>query len=148
MDEVNDVFAGYGGGHRHGRTTRAEAEPHAAARSGSDVKSPHVHGPSCCSTAICYLAPYGEIKILRDHSVPEERTMENHMDRITIDPEQCGGRPCVRGTRIRVIDILDMLATGLSREEIVLEMPDLELEDITAALQCASRRLGHPVLAA
>ena len=74
--------------------------------------------------------------------------MQNLMDRITIDPEQCGGRPCIRGMRIRVIDILDLLAAGLSREQVLEELPDLEEDDITAALQYASRRLDHPVLAA
>jgi uncharacterized protein (DUF433 family) len=70
------------------------------------------------------------------------------MDRITVDPEQCGGRPCIRGMRIRVSDVLDLLANGLSSEEIVEEMPDLELEDIRASLRFASRRLNHPVIAA
>ena len=74
--------------------------------------------------------------------------MGNLMDRITINPKQCGGRPCVRGMRIRVIDILDLLAAGLSREQVLEELPDLEEDDITAALQYASRRLDHPVLAA
>lgn len=69
-------------------------------------------------------------------------------DRITINPEQCGGRPCIRGMRIRVIDVLDLLAAGLTREQILDELPDLEADDITAALQYASRRLDHPVLAA
>lgn len=69
-------------------------------------------------------------------------------DRITVDPEQCGGRPCVRGMRIRVGDVLDLLANGLTPEEIVEEMPDLELEDVRASLRFASRRLDHPVVAA
>ena len=69
-------------------------------------------------------------------------------ERITVDPEQCGGRPCVRGMRIRVIDILDLLANGLSPEQIIGEMPDLELEDVYASLRFASRRLDHPVVAA
>ena len=74
--------------------------------------------------------------------------MAELMDRITVDPEQCGGRPCVRGMRIRVSDVLDLLANGLSPERIVEEMPDLELEDIRASLRFASRRLDHPVVAA
>ncbi len=56
-------------------------------------------------------------------------------DRITVDPEQCGGRPCIRGMRIRVNDVLDLLANGLTPDEILAEMPDLELEDIRASLQ-------------
>ena len=69
-------------------------------------------------------------------------------DRITINPEQCGGRPCIRGMRIRVIDILDLFASGLSADEILDEMPDLEMDDLRAALQYAARRLDHPVIAA
>lgn len=74
--------------------------------------------------------------------------MAELMDRITVDPEQCGGRPCIRGMRIRVGDVLDLLANGLSPEEILKEMPDLELEDIRASLRFASRRLDHPILVA
>ena len=74
--------------------------------------------------------------------------MAELMDRITADPEQCGGRPCIRGMRIRVSDVLDLLANGLSPEDIVEEMPDLELEDVRASLRFASRRLDHPVVAA
>jgi len=74
--------------------------------------------------------------------------MTSLQGRITVNPEQCGGRPCIRGMRIRVIDILDLLAAGLSHEQVLEELPDLEPEDITAALQYASRRLDHPVLAA
>jgi uncharacterized protein (DUF433 family) len=69
-------------------------------------------------------------------------------DRITVYPEQCGGRPCIRGMRIRVSDVLDLLANGLSPEEIIEEMPDLKLEDVYASLRFASRRLNHPIVAA
>ncbi|MFO1352809.1 MAG: DUF433 domain-containing protein [Gammaproteobacteria bacterium] len=68
--------------------------------------------------------------------------------RITVDPNQCGGRPCIRGMRIRVTDVLDLLAAGLGAEQILAEHPDLELEDIRACLQYASRKLNHPVLSA
>lgn len=74
--------------------------------------------------------------------------MDTWSKRITLNPEQCGGRPCIRGLRIRVIDILDMLAAGLSFDEIIDELPDLEKEDIEAALKYASRKLDHPVIAA
>ena len=68
-------------------------------------------------------------------------------DRITVNPAQCGGRPCIRGMRIRVADVLDLLANGLTREDVLRELPDLESEDITACLRLASRRLGHPIVA-
>jgi len=67
------------------------------------------------------------------------------LDRITIDPEQCGGRPCVRGMRIHVSDVLDLLANGLSPEQIVEELPDLEPADVEACLRFASRRVAEPV---
>jgi uncharacterized protein (DUF433 family) len=70
------------------------------------------------------------------------------IERITINREQCGGRPCIRGMRIRVIDILALYAAGLSAEEILAEMPDLERADLTAALRYAAERLDHPVIAA
>ena len=69
-------------------------------------------------------------------------------DRITVNPDQCGGRPCIRGLRIRVSDVLDLLAAGLIAEKVIEELPDLELEDISASLRYASSRLDHPVLAA
>jgi uncharacterized protein (DUF433 family) len=74
--------------------------------------------------------------------------MPDSFDRITIDPEQCGGRPCIRGMRIRVSDVLDLLASGLTPAQVLEELPDLKPEDITASLRYASRRLDHPVLAA
>ena len=74
--------------------------------------------------------------------------MADIADRITVNPLQCGGRPCVRGMRIRVVDVLDLMAAGLSPEQVVAELPDLELEDIAACLRFASSRLGHPILAA
>jgi uncharacterized protein (DUF433 family) len=80
--------------------------------------------------------------------VEQERSMADLLERITINPEQCGGRPCIRGMRIRVVDVLDLYASGLSAEQILDEMPDLEMEDLQAALQYAARRLDHPVLAA
>ena len=97
------------------------------------------------------------------------------MDRITINPEQCGGRPCIRGMRIRVKDVLDMLAGGATADEhlsagalgvdladagpagraareranqILADYPDLEAEDIRACLAYASRYLDHSVLVA
>ena len=70
------------------------------------------------------------------------------MDRITFNLEQCGGRPCIRGMRIRVTDVLDLLAAGLSFQEILDEMPLLEYEDIVASLQFASQKINHPVIAA
>ncbi len=68
-------------------------------------------------------------------------------ERITVDAEQCGGRPCVRGMRIRVSDVLDLLSHGLSVEEVIEELTDLEALDVLACLQFASRRMGHPILA-
>ncbi|MDZ4673380.1 MAG: DUF433 domain-containing protein [Gemmatimonadota bacterium] len=74
--------------------------------------------------------------------------MSDPLSRITVNPEQCGGRPCIRGMRVRVIDLLDLLAAGQSAEDILRDFPDLQREDIHAALRYASRRLDHPTLAA
>ena len=67
-------------------------------------------------------------------------------DRITFDPEQCGGRPCVRHYRIRVKDILDMLAGGASEQEILRDFAFLEPEDIRACLEYAAEHVNYPVL--
>jgi uncharacterized protein (DUF433 family) len=74
--------------------------------------------------------------------------MTTLIDRITVDPEQCGGRPCIRGMRIRVSDVLDLLANGSNPQQIIEELPDLELADIQACLRYASQRISHPVLVA
>ena len=70
----------------------------------------------------------------------------NELHRITFDPAVCGGRPCLRGLRIRVKDILDLLAAGASPQEILADYPDLEPGDITAALDYAARAADHVVL--
>jgi uncharacterized protein (DUF433 family) len=71
----------------------------------------------------------------------------NVLERITIEPGKCGGRPCIRGFRLRVSDVLDLIAAGASREEILADYEFLESEDITAALVYAARQLDHTVLA-
>jgi len=68
--------------------------------------------------------------------------------RITINPKQCGGRPCIRGMRIRVTDVLDFLAVGLSFEQILDEMPPLEREDVAAEITYAKQGIDHPAIAA
>jgi uncharacterized protein (DUF433 family) len=68
------------------------------------------------------------------------------LSRVTIDPEQCHGRPCIRGMRIRVIDILEMLAGGTSPEEILQDFPSLEADDIRASLVYAASLMDHPVV--
>ena len=72
--------------------------------------------------------------------------MNNLVERIRINPEQCGGRPCIRGMRIRVTDVLELFAAGLSAEEMLKELPDLEPQDIHACLSFAPRKLDHPVV--
>jgi uncharacterized protein (DUF433 family) len=69
-------------------------------------------------------------------------------DRITIDPKVCGGRPCIRGMRMRVSDILDMLAGGADRAEILTDFPYIEDTDIDAALEYAARSVDHRVIRA
>lgn len=74
--------------------------------------------------------------------------MDDLLKRVTIDPQQCGGRPCIRGMRIRVIDILELLAVGLLPAHVVDELPDLQIADVRAALLYAARRCDHPIIAA
>ena len=70
------------------------------------------------------------------------------IDRITIKKGRCGGRPTIRGMRIRVQDVLDLLANGATRGEILADYPYLEDADITASLQYAARAADHMVIAA
>ena len=70
------------------------------------------------------------------------------LNRITFNPLQCGGRPCIRGMRIRVTDVLEMLASGVSESQILADLPDLEREDIRACLHYAAQRSDIVRLAA
>ena len=70
----------------------------------------------------------------------------SQMQRITFNPDQCGGRPCIRGMRIRVKDVLEMLASGATEAEILESYPYLEREDIQASLEYAARQVDHAVL--
>ncbi len=74
--------------------------------------------------------------------------MTQLMNRITVNSQQCGGRPCVRGMRIRVSDVLELLASGMTPKQVLKEHPDLEIDDIQACLRYACSRLNHPVVAA
>ena len=64
----------------------------------------------------------------------------NYQDRITIEPGKRSGKPCIRGLRITVSDVLDYLASGMSQEEILADFPDLEAGDIRADLAFAAER--------
>jgi uncharacterized protein (DUF433 family) len=70
----------------------------------------------------------------------------NYLQRITVNPNQCGGRPCIRGMRIRVKDVLELLAAGVSESEILADYPYLEPEDIRASLAFAADQADHPIL--
>ena len=87
------------------------------------------------ATAVLYLPP------LPDYARPV-------MDRITFNPDQCGGRPCIRGMRIRVKDVLDLLAAGVGEAEILEDYPYLEAGDIRACLAYAAAEADHAVLVA
>lgn len=75
-------------------------------------------------------------------------TLMSVLARITINPAQCGGHPCIRGMRIRVKDILDLLAAGVSPETILQDYPYLDKEDIQAALEFAAAQSDHVILRA
>ena len=68
------------------------------------------------------------------------------LKRITIEPGKCGGRPCIRGMRMRVTDVLQLLSAGAAYEEILEDYPDLEREDILAAIEYAAHQTDHVVL--
>ena len=68
------------------------------------------------------------------------------LQRITIEPGKCGGRPCVRGKRLRVTDVLELLGAGASHEEILADYPFLEKDDIFACIEYAARQTDHVVL--
>ncbi len=69
------------------------------------------------------------------------------LSRITFNPDQCGGKPCIRGMRIRVTDVIELLATGITIEEIITEeLPDLEFEDVVACLNYDATKLNHAEL--
>jgi uncharacterized protein (DUF433 family) len=70
----------------------------------------------------------------------------SYTDRITFDPEQCGGRPCIRNMRIRVKDVLEMLAGGATETEILEDFPYLEAQDIRACLEFAAAEMDHSIL--
>jgi len=70
----------------------------------------------------------------------------NYLDRITLDPVTCGGRPCIRGYRLRVKDVLDLLASGASEREILDDYEFLEPEDIRACLQFAAAQADHSIV--
>ncbi|MBU6241719.1 MAG: DUF433 domain-containing protein [Acidobacteria bacterium] len=63
------------------------------------------------------------------------------MDRITVNPRQMGGEPCIRGLRIPVATVIGMLADGMTPDEIVAELPPLDRDDITAALRYAAAQV-------
>ncbi len=72
----------------------------------------------------------------------------NYMDRITIEPGKRGGKPCIRGLRITVYDVLEYLASGMSEAQILDDFPDLTAEDIRACIAFAAERerrlVGYP----
>jgi uncharacterized protein (DUF433 family) len=74
--------------------------------------------------------------------------MSDLLTRITIDLDQMHGRPCIRGLRITVSDVLNLLSAGQSRDDILIDYPYLETEDIDAVLAFAARQSDHPIFAA
>lgn len=100
-----------------------------------------IQGPVCLSFPL----PFREL-LARQLQRPCYTKSMSYMDRITFNPKQCGGRPCIRGMRIRVVDVLDLLAAGVPEKEILEDYPDLEAEDIRACLQYASAQANHAIL--
>ena len=82
----------------------------------------------------------------RDGRGYDERMQNDLLARITVEPGKCGGKPCIRGQRMRVSDVLDLLAAGASFDEILRDYTFLERDDILAALAYAARQTDHVVL--
>ena len=89
------------------------------------------------------LFPNSRLASRSDHAYTQKMS---YLDRITFNPKQCGGRPCIRGMRIRVVDVLDLLAAGVPEKEILEDYPDLEGGDIRACLKYASAQANHAIL--
>lgn len=70
----------------------------------------------------------------------------DRLKRITVEEGKCGGRPCIRGQRLRVADLLELLANGASMDEILADYEFLEREDIFAAMEYAAHQVDHTVL--
>ena len=75
-----------------------------------------------------------------------EAVTNSLLDRITLEPGKCGGRPCIRGSRMRGSDLLELLAHGATIEEIVTDFPALERDDVLAAIAYAAVQTSHPVV--
>jgi uncharacterized protein (DUF433 family) len=109
----------------------------------------HRNPPSASTaTFLGALHPHRKEKMLAPHKVCVYGPIMNGQDRITFNPMQCGGRPCIRGMRIRVKDVLDLLATGMTETEILKDYPYLEVADIRACLEYAAAQTDHAVLTA
>lgn len=81
-------------------------------------------------------------------SKPSNEASVTLLERISVDPDICGGRPCIKGTRMRVSDILEMMAAGASRVEILADFPYLADDDLAAALAYAAKAADHRVIRA
>ena len=84
----------------------------------------------------------------QEHKLPDAKAIEGYDGRITVSPDVCGGRPCIKGTRLRVGDIVSMLAAGMTREEILADYSFIEAADIAASLAYAAQAVDHRVILA
>ena len=82
------------------------------------------------------------------NSIVSHEESQELLKRITFEADKCGGRPCIRGMRIRVVDIMEMLLAEMSHKEILEDFPYLEQEDIRAAMLYATKQLDHSVISA
>jgi uncharacterized protein (DUF433 family) len=92
-------------------------------------------------TAGTWDVPFAEIESIA--TIKEPSLAERFLYRITRDPAKRDGRPCIRGTKTSVVDVLNLLAEGKSHRQVLAELPDLEEEDIQASLVCAAEELRH-----
>jgi len=103
----------------------------------------NVQGTATPTTPIVRCSSFAEYEILHYRIVLPTELHMNYRDRITIEPGKRGGKPCIRGLRVTVYDVLEYLASGMTSQEIVDDFPELELDDIHACLAFAADRERH-----
>jgi uncharacterized protein (DUF433 family) len=113
---------------------------------GDEARSKINEGRSGKGKQVCQPRPRAMLLCKRKPHQSAAREVRIERTTPTVDPQQSGGRPCLRNLRIQVKDVLDLLAAGASREEILEDYPLLEPGDITDALHYAAWQSDHPVL--
>jgi len=133
-------------GRRKKMQEKSKLAPFAKSAKGCSTQESHrVAGATPTRPVAARLPLDGRLRIVKNRA--NSMNLER-LNRITVEAGKCGGRPCIRGQRIRVTDVLELLSAGASIEEILRDYPSLEREDILAALDYAAHQTDHVVLPA